>query len=126
MTNTDTVHRPDGTDPSTSVDQTPVGVDETAAARPNVATAVETVVSHLHPTPSWDVADHPMPTGREEIWRFSPIRQLRGLLTEHDTVGALDWQGDAGQQVSISSISAEEARQLAAEAPVDRVSALAA
>lgn len=126
MTNTDTVHRPDGTDPSTSVDQTPVGVDETAAARPNVATAVETVVSHLHPTPSWDVADHPMPTGREEIWRFSPIRQMRGLLTEHDSIAALDWQGDTPARVSISGISADEARGLAAEAPVDRVSALAA
>ena len=43
------------------------------------------VESHLHPMPSWDVADHPMPTGREEIWRFTPVKQFRPLLSKGST-----------------------------------------
>ena len=41
--------------------------------------ALETVDSHLHPAGSFDPADHPVPTGREEIWRFTPLKRLRGL-----------------------------------------------
>ena len=37
------------------------------------------IESHLNPVGSFDVADHPVPTGREEIWRFSPLKRLRGL-----------------------------------------------
>ncbi|MFN8137992.1 MAG: Fe-S cluster assembly protein SufD, partial [Propionicimonas sp.] len=51
----------------------------TVTAVPNVAEAVETKVeSHLHPVASFDLADHPMPGGREEVWRFTPMRRLRG------------------------------------------------
>ena len=60
----------------------------------NVAGAIETIESHLHPEPSFDVAKHPMPTGREEIWRFSPLKALRPLLAEGDVLGGLDWAGD--------------------------------
>ena len=51
----------------------------------NIAGAVETsdrVASHLHPTGSFDVEDHPVPTGLEEIWRFTPLKRLRGLQQE--------------------------------------------
>ena len=51
-----------------------------AAPTPNVAAAVETVASHLHPVASYDLADHPRPTGLEEVWRFTPLKRLRGLL----------------------------------------------
>src|SRR3954471_4485495 len=46
-----------------------------------VADALEQsrVESHLHPQGSFDVADHEVPTGREEIWRFTPLKRLRGL-----------------------------------------------
>ena len=40
------------------------------------------VESHLHPEGSYDVADHVVPTGREEIWRFTPLKRLRGLHGE--------------------------------------------
>ena len=43
---------------------------------PNVAQAIETVESHLHPKPSFALADHPVPTGREEVWRFTPLRRI--------------------------------------------------
>lgn len=97
-------------------------------AVPNVAEAVETTVaSHLHPTPSWEVSEHPVPNGREEVWRFTPLRRLRGLFDEAAAVGAsLDWDAPLPEGVRLAPISAERARALAVEAPIDRISALAA
>ncbi len=40
---------------------------------------LDKVESHLHPAGSYDVADHLVPTGREEIWRFTPLKRLKGL-----------------------------------------------
>ena len=40
------------------------------------------VSSHLHPVASFDLADHPVPNGREEVWRFTPLKRLRGLHAE--------------------------------------------
>jgi hypothetical protein len=36
-------------------------------------------VSRLHERQSYDPADFPVPTGRQEEWRFTPLRRLRGL-----------------------------------------------
>src|SRR5207342_3733329 len=36
-------------------------------------------VSRLHEHQSYELADFPVPTGREEEWRFTPLRRLRGL-----------------------------------------------
>jgi len=36
-------------------------------------------VSRLHEHQSYQLADFPVPTGREEEWRFTPLRRLRGL-----------------------------------------------
>ena len=42
--------------------------------------AVETApVSDLHAVGSTDPADFAVPAGREEEWRFTPLRRLRGL-----------------------------------------------
>ncbi|MDF1489508.1 Fe-S cluster assembly protein SufD [Tessaracoccus caeni] len=98
----------------------------TVNSAPIVAAAVETVESHLHPTPSWDVADHPVPTGREEIWRFSPVKKLRKLFSEDAETGSLDWDVALPEGIVVSDLSADEARALAVEAPVDRISAIAA
>jgi Fe-S cluster assembly protein SufD len=46
------------------------------------ALEVERVESHLHPAGSFDIDDHEVPTGREEIWRFTPLKRLRGLHTD--------------------------------------------
>ena len=92
----------------------------------NVTGVVETVESHLHPTPSWDLADHPMPTGREEIWRFTPIKRLAALLAENETAENLNWQTAIPQGVTFDPISLAEGQKLAVAAPSDRVSALAA
>jgi Fe-S cluster assembly protein SufD len=93
-----------------------------------VAEAVEApVASHLHPIPSWDVDAHPVPTGREEVWRFTPLPRLRGLLTDSGPSGnTLAWQTELPEGVTFEPVSLARARELAVEAPIDRVSALAA
>ena len=96
------------------------------AVAPNVASAIETVESHLHPTPSWDIADHPIPNGREEIWRFTPIKRFKGLFADEPRTDSLDWSSELPDGVTMEAISPAEAHELAVEAPVDRVSALAA
>jgi Fe-S cluster assembly protein SufD len=40
-------------------------------------------VTRLHERQSYDPADFPVPTGREEEWRFTPLRRLRGLHTDN-------------------------------------------
>jgi Fe-S cluster assembly protein SufD len=51
-----------------------------------LAGAVETApVTRLHEQQSYDPADFPVPEGREEQWRFTPLRRLRGL---HDSAPA--------------------------------------
>jgi len=39
-------------------------------------------VTRLHEHRSYDPADFAVPTGREEEWRFTPLRRLRGLHAE--------------------------------------------
>ena len=94
-------------------------------AAPNVAGAVETVASHLHPTPSWEVADHPKPTGLEEIWRFTPLKRFAGLLAEGEILPGLSWEGETPEGVEFSLLPISELPRLAVEPPVDRVAALA-
>lgn len=132
MTTADTDTRPDGTDPSASVDQTPVATPETTVevttpegVRAAAAGELTTVASHLHPAVSWDVADHPQPTGREEVWRFTPLKAFAPLLDEATEGGTIGWDAELPSGVTAGPISTDEARALAVEPPADRVAALA-
>ncbi len=91
-----------------------------------VMEAVEALESHLHPTPSFEIDDHPYPKGQEEIWRFSPLRRMSALLTDTPSDARLDWTESFPDGVTSGTVSVSEARLLVAEAPIDRVSALAA
>jgi Fe-S cluster assembly protein SufD len=99
----------------------------TVTDTPNVSTAVETkaLASHLHPTPSYDLTDHPVPTGREEIWRFTPLKRLGGLLDGEASDAHLTWETTLPAGVTLREISAAEARELGEVLPADRPSALA-
>jgi len=76
-------------------------------AVPGLAGAVETtdkVASHLHPAGSWRVEDHPVPTGREEVWRFTPLKRLRGLHADAPfQPGTASWDWTAPASVGRAS-----------------------
>ena len=97
---------------------------------PNVAGALETLESHLHPQPSFDLADHPMPDGREEVWRFTPMRRIAPLLAERPNE---DQPGDNAVEftlhevagVEVSNLRAGQAPRGTVLTPGDRPAALA-
>ena len=100
----------------------------TDAARESVSAALEQdrVESHLNPPASYDLADHPVPTGREEIWRFTPLKRLRGMLDGETSDTSLTWDTTLPDGVTLTRISAAEAVELGELGPNDRPSALAA
>ncbi|MFE6779595.1 Fe-S cluster assembly protein SufD [Streptomyces sp. NPDC057702] len=75
---------------------------------------------------SYDVADFPVPHGREEEWRFTPLERLRGL---HDGTaearGALRVEIAAPEGVTVETVDREDPRLGRAGKPVDRVAAQA-
>ncbi len=75
---------------------------------------------------SYDVADFPVPRGREEQWRFTPLERLRGL---HDgtaeATGALRVEVTAPSGVLVETVDRGDARLGRAGKPADRVAAQA-
>lgn len=90
-----------------------------------VAAAVETPASHLHPKVSWDLADHPLPKGREEVWRFTPVRKLAKLLSGEATGQQFEIDQQLPGEVSLTRISEARAKVLSVEPPADRSAAIA-
>jgi Fe-S cluster assembly protein SufD len=73
------------------------------------------------------VADFPVPHGREEEWRFTPLERLRGL---HDGTAVADGDGvkvdvQAPEGVTVETVGRDDARLGKAGTPVDRVAAQA-
>lgn len=94
-----------------------------------VAEAIETndrIASHLHPVGSFELDDHAVPNGLEEIWRFTPLKRLRGLhdgsFTEHGKVVS---SVDGPDEVRVESVGRDDARLGSVYAPGDRISAQA-
>jgi Fe-S cluster assembly protein SufD len=89
--------------------------------------AVETApVSRLHEKQSFDPSDFEVPTGREEEWRFTPLRRLRSLHSDLGTGdGKVSVIGDAASGVSIKSAERGDPGVGVAYVPADRVSARA-
>ena len=87
----------------------------TDIARESVESALEVspVESHLHPQGSFDVDDHVVPTGREEIWRFTPLKRLRGLHGDAvfgASTTTCEWNTPDG--VRVEAVDGAEARAL--------------
>jgi Fe-S cluster assembly protein SufD len=98
----------------------------TVAENVRSALEVEQVSSHLHPTGSFDVDDHPVPTGREEVWRFTPLRRLRGL--HRDTpFEAPTWRSEvsAPEGVVVEHVQDGSGKGASGLVPTDRISARA-
>jgi Fe-S cluster assembly protein SufD len=89
------------------------------------ALEVEHVESHLNPPASFDLADHPVPTGREETWRFTPLKRLRGILDGEASEAGLTWTTSLPEGVTTPVITTEEAREQGALPPNERPAALA-
>ena len=87
----------------------------TDIARDSVAAALEQgkVESHLHPTGSYAVEDHSAPTGREEVWRFTPLKRLKGLASDA-VFGASTTQVtfNTPDGVRVETVTGQEAREL--------------
>jgi Fe-S cluster assembly protein SufD len=83
------------------------------------------VSSHLHPVGSFDLADHPVPTGREEVWRFTPLKRLRGLHDQAPLTGdGFDVKREVPAGVTAHVVAtAESERGLTGFVPTDRVAA---
>lgn len=74
---------------------------------------------------SFDVADFPMPTGREEEWRFTPLDRLGALLVDEPSSAQLGWTTDLPDGVTLAHVGPDRARWLGASPPGDRPAALA-
>ncbi|MDJ1133123.1 Fe-S cluster assembly protein SufD [Streptomyces iconiensis] len=101
----------------------PVGSNTTGA----IAVAAEsTTATRMSAPPSFDVADFPVPHGREEEWRFTPLDRLKGL---HDgtaqATGTIKTDVSAPDGVTVESVPRDDARIGRAGKPIDRVAAQA-
>ncbi|PZH15123.1 Fe-S cluster assembly protein SufD [Streptomyces sp. NTH33] len=102
----------------------PVG----SATAGQIAVAAEsTVATRMSAPPSFDVADFPVPHGREEEWRFTPLERLRGL---HDGTATATGEGvkvdvQVPEGVTVETVGRDDARLGKAGTPVDRVAAQA-
>ena len=75
---------------------------------------------------SFDLADFPSVTGREEEWRFTPVKRLADLLSEEPASASLTVDAQLPDGVTRTTLTAEAARDLGILAPEDRPAALAA
>jgi Fe-S cluster assembly protein SufD len=75
---------------------------------------------------SFDPADFPMPTGREEDWRFTPLARLGSALDDAPVDRTTEWGVNAlPAGVSITQTENSDAQSRAVRAPSDRAGAIA-
>ncbi|GLY65795.1 Fe-S cluster assembly protein SufD [Amycolatopsis taiwanensis] len=98
-------------------------------AEKNVAAAAEAVVpqsSRGERFTAYDVEAFEVPGGREENWRFTPLKRLHGL---HDgsavSTGEAKVEADAAAEVRVETVGREDERLGQAGVPGDRVAAQA-
>jgi Fe-S cluster assembly protein SufD len=88
--------------------------------------AESSVATRMSAPPSFDVADFPVPHGREEEWRFTPLERLGGL---HDGTaaasGSVKVEVSAPDGVTVETVGRDDPRIGLAGKPVDRVAAQA-
>lgn len=112
----------------TVTDDNVAGTAGTAGAAGTAAAAEATVpaVSRGERFASYDVAAFEVPSGREENWRFTPMKRLRGL---HDgsavASGEVKVDAEAAPEVLVETVPRDDERLGQAGTPSDRVSAQA-
>ncbi|WP_203654229.1 Fe-S cluster assembly protein SufD [Actinocatenispora rupis] len=94
------------------------GGDAAAATKP-----AETKAQALR---SYDVADFPALTGREEEWRFTPLKRLRGLQDGSFTADGTPPRHEYGElPAGVTVRTGDDPRKGSVLVPFDRISALA-
>ncbi|MEU3754790.1 Fe-S cluster assembly protein SufD [Streptomyces olivoreticuli] len=106
-------------------DNTPAGSTTDGAIQ--VGGPQQPIDARVSAPASYDVADFPVPHGREEEWRFTPLARLRGL---HDGTAVANGGGvkvevSAPEGVTVETVGRDDARLGRAGKPVDRVAAQA-
>src|SRR6187399_651366 len=100
----------------------PGGTEAAAAA----AEAVVPQSSRGERFTSYDVGAFEVPGGREENWRFTPMKRLRGL---HDGSAVADGEvkveADAPAEVLVETVGRDDERLGRAGVPGDRIAAQA-
>ena len=88
--------------------------------------AVVPAASRAERFTSYDVEAFEVPGGREENWRFTPMKRLRGL---HDgsapATGEITLETDTAPELKIETVGREDARLGEAGVPSDRIAAQA-
>ncbi|MEV8334677.1 Fe-S cluster assembly protein SufD [Streptomyces niveus] len=93
----------------------------------SIAVAAEsTVATRMSAPPSYDVAAFPVPHGREEEWRFTPLERLRGLQDGTAVAdGRIRTEVYTPDGVTQETVGRDDPRVGRAGTPVDRVAAQA-
>ena len=82
--------------------------------------------SRAERTRSWAVADFPMPGGREEEWRFTPVLRLTSLLADEGSDAHLTWETQLPEGVTVTTTTIDDIGRDRLPEPSDRPAALAA
>jgi Fe-S cluster assembly protein SufD len=138
-TTTDNVTTDDELRQEHAVDLTadaPAAVTLDSSATPGPGGDAHGLVAHSHgagvpdqtrgerPT-SFDPADFPVPSGREEDWRFTPIDRIGSLLEESGDAGALTVEIKAPDVVRYREVPRDDAAVGTAFVPADRAAVVA-
>jgi Fe-S cluster assembly protein SufD len=84
------------------------------------------VSSRSERTRSFATADFAEVTGREEEWRFTPVRQLAELFENRRADGTLALEQNLPEAVTFETIDLAAAREFGIPEPEDRLAAIAA
>ena len=82
-------------------------------------------ISRLHAVESFDPDDFPVPAGREEEWRFTPLRRIRKLHADAEFSGQIKPEVSAEHEITVALAQHGDPRLGTALVPSDRVSARA-
>ncbi len=74
---------------------------------------------------SRDIAQFPMPNGREEVWRFTPLAAFARVLSGDASDAHLDWDTELPRGVTLTELAVGDPLLETLPMPVDRTSALA-
>ncbi|MFF5991760.1 Fe-S cluster assembly protein SufD [Prauserella flavalba] len=101
-------------------------VTNDAARTAEAAEATVPAASRAERFASYDVEAFEVPGGREENWRFTPMKRLRGL---HDgsaaATGEVKVDADAAPEVRVETVARDDERLGEAGVPSDRIAAQA-